>query len=82
MNKNMNFRNILVPKNDFLATKPEICSSSRMEREQDRKELKVSSFANKGERTAFHGQKLLPRTFIFVKADYKFSSVQIYITYI
>lgn len=36
----MNFKNITLPKKDFLATKLEICSSSRLEREQDQKELK------------------------------------------
>lgn len=55
MNKNTNFKNILVPIKDFLPTKLEICNSSIMEREQDQKELKVNSFANKGERTALHG---------------------------
>lgn len=72
MNENSNFKDILIPIKDsvILGT----CSSSRI-----KKKSKLICQYRKGETPALYGQELLPRTFIFVKADYKFSSVQIYI---
>lgn len=72
------------PVKDFLAIKLEICGSSRMEKRTGPQGTETHLLIEKRAKNSSSWQKLLPRTFIFVKADYKFSSVQIYIyiTYI
>lgn len=78
MNTDRHFKSILAPMKDFLAITLEICGSSGMQRGRDHKD-ETHSLIEQRAKNSSSWQKLLPRTFIFVKADYKFSSVQIYI---
>lgn len=78
----MHFKKVLVPVKDFPAATRAPAAAAEWGAQDPEGGESAHSLIKKRGKNSPSWEKLLPRTFIFVKADYKFSSVQIYITYI